>query len=67
MKNKDISLEEGFRKLEELVEEFESNEIDLEKAIPKFKDGLELGKLLKVKLSRLENEIKEIQQKDNEP
>jgi len=60
MSKKDLSLEEGLKKLEELVEEFESEKLDLEKAIPRFKEGMELGKRLKAKLDKLENEIKEL-------
>jgi exodeoxyribonuclease VII small subunit len=60
MPKKDLSLDAGLAKLEELVKEFESEKLDLEKAIPRFKEGVELGRKLKLKLDKLENEIKEL-------
>jgi|GEM_PF-1379681 len=58
MTKNDLNLEEGLAQLEQLVKEFEADKIDLEKAIPRFKEGVELGKKLKTKLEKLENEIK---------
>ena len=55
-----ISLSEAFKELEEITQEFENEEVDLEKGIPKFKRGLQLARYLKKKLSIIENEIKEI-------
>ena len=55
-----ISLSNAFKELEEITKEFENEEVDLEKGIPKFKRGLELARYLKKRLSIIENEIKEI-------
>ena len=55
-----INLSDAFRELEKITSEFESGEVDLEKGIPKFKRGLELARLLKKRLSEIENEITEI-------
>ena len=55
-----ISLSKAFKELEEITQEFENEEVDLEKGIPKFKRGLELARYLKKRLSIIENEIEEI-------
>ena len=57
---KTISLEQGFGKLEKIVEEFESGSLDLEQAIVRFKQGIKLAKELKQRLQILENEIKKV-------
>jgi exodeoxyribonuclease VII small subunit len=59
-KNNKQSLSEAYKELEKITQEFESNEIDLEKGIPKFKKALELARYLKRKISEIENEIEEI-------
>ena len=55
-----ISLSKAFKELEEITKEFENEEVDLEKGIPKFKRGLQLARYLKKRLSIIENEIKKI-------
>jgi exodeoxyribonuclease VII small subunit len=50
----------AYEELQALTAEFEKGDLDLEKAIPKFKRASELAKLLKQKLSVLENQIEEI-------
>ncbi len=59
-KKSDTSLSKGFEELTAIVREFESNDLDLERAIPKFKKGMELVRELKKRLSEIENEIEEI-------
>ncbi len=59
-KQKPINLSKAFAELEKITRDFENGELDLEKAIPKFKRGLALAKLLKERLSKIENEIEEI-------
>lgn len=60
MKQNTISMNEAFSKLEALVEQFESGQIDIEQSIAKFQEGLELAKLLKKRLAKIENEIVEV-------
>lgn len=55
-----VNLTEAFTELEQLVQEFETGDIDLEKGIPKFKKGLALASMLKKRLQEIENEIQEI-------
>jgi exodeoxyribonuclease VII small subunit len=59
-KPKKQNLTQAFKELETIVSEFENQEVDLEKSIPKFKQGLKLAKYLKKRLSEIENEIEEI-------
>lgn len=57
----DLKVSEAFSELEKIVAAFENEELDLEESMPKFKRGLELAKMVKGKLTVMENEIKEIQ------
>lgn len=59
---KELSMQGAFSELEEIVAEFETGNVDLEKSLPKFKKGLELAKFLKNRLKTLENEIEEIKE-----
>lgn len=60
---KPLTLDEAYQELQTIVHEFEDEEIDLEKSIPKFKKGLELAKFLEDKLTGIKNEVKEIKEK----
>jgi exodeoxyribonuclease VII small subunit len=62
-----LKLEDAFAELEKITREFEQGQIDLDEGIPKFKRGLELAKLLKKRLSELENQITEITAQFEEP
>lgn len=55
-----IPLQTAFSKLEKIVAEFEREDLDLEKAIPKFKEAILLAKELKKRINVLENQIKKI-------
>lgn len=57
---KELSMNQAFQRIEEIVAEFEEGKIDLEKSLEKFKEGLELAKFLKTRLKKIENEIEEI-------
>ena len=65
-KKTDASLAKAFEELEKIVAEFETGDIDLEKGIPRFKQGLELAAGLKKRLRELENEIEEIRSRSIE-
>jgi exodeoxyribonuclease VII small subunit len=56
----DLSVSDAFNQLEAITQELQQGDLDLELAIPKFKHGVQLAKLLKNKLAVLENEIQEI-------
>lgn len=56
------NLKESLKKLNEIVEWFESQEeVDVEAGLGKVKEGAELVKACKKRLSEIENEFEEIQ------
>lgn len=57
MSQKEISLDQQLKDLEAIVAWFESDDIDIEAAITKFKEGSVLAESIKEKLSSLENKI----------
>lgn len=56
----DISFSKAYQELQSLTAEFEKGDLDLDKAIPKFKRAAELAKFLKQRLIELESKIEEI-------
>lgn len=62
MPDKKINLKESLSKLNSIVEWFdEQEEVDVEMGLEKVKEGAELIKDCKKRLSEVENEFKEIQ------
>jgi len=62
MTDKKINLKESLGKLNSIVEWFdEQEEVDVEIGLEKVKEGAELIKACKKRLSEVENEFKEIQ------
>lgn len=57
----DFSL--GYKELEQLVSDFESRELDLEKDLPKFERGLELAQKLQKRIREIENKVIKIDQR----
>jgi len=58
---KEINLTQSLKKLEEIVEWFESQqEVDVEKGLEKVKEGAELIKASKARLKKVENEFEEV-------
>lgn len=51
----------GYDELEGIVKDFESRELDLEKDLPKFEQGLKLAKKLQDRLQEIENTVQEIE------
>ena len=56
----------AYEELQQITREFEQNELDLEKSIPKFKRATELVKFLQTELKKMETQIEEINL-DTEP
>ena len=56
----------SYKELEEIVADFESRELDLEKDLPKFERGLKLASKLQKRLSEIENKVVEIDKKFSE-
>ena len=59
---KNISLEESFKELEEIMNQIDSSDITLEEMIDYYKKGVELIKYSQEKLSKAELTIKKINQ-----
>jgi exodeoxyribonuclease VII small subunit len=67
MSNKQPSFGEAYEELQQLTKEFEQNNLDLEKAIPKYKRASELAQYLKKRLQELEVQIKEVNLANDTP
>ncbi len=61
--DKKFTFAKGYEELEQIVQDFESREIDLEKDLPKFERGLLLAKKLQERLKGIENTVQEIEKK----
>jgi exodeoxyribonuclease VII small subunit len=67
MHMKNESLSESIKKLEGIVEWFESQEeVDVEKGLEKFKEGALLVKSSRERLKEIENEFKEVEKELSE-
>jgi exodeoxyribonuclease VII small subunit len=58
-----LSLNDAYKRLEEITTKIEDETIDLEESIPLLKEGLELAKLIKARLTAIENQIEEVKGK----
>jgi exodeoxyribonuclease VII small subunit len=67
MSNKQLTFGEAYEELQQLTKEFEQNNLDLEKAIPKYKRASELAQFLKKRLQELEVQIKEVNLTNDTP
>ena len=59
-KDKEITFEENIKKLENIVEQLESGEIDLEKSVELYEKGMILKNNCEEKLKKVELQIKKI-------
>ena len=57
------SFEELFTRLDEIVQEMESEELDLEKSLPLFEEGVKLSANLRGQLSKADQKISELMEK----
>ena len=55
--NEDMSLEEAFEKLDEVMKALESRDISLEDAFSKYQEGMELIRSCSGKIDRVEKKI----------
>ena len=55
--SKEIKFEEQMKKLQEIVEKLERNDVELDESIALYKEGLKLSKSLKDQLSVFESKI----------
>lgn len=59
----DSNFSQDFSELEEIIEWFEGEDMDLEEGLTKFERGLELAKRCQARLSEVENKVVEIKSK----
>ena len=62
---KDLSFEDSLKKLEDIVEQRESGDVDLEKSVELYEEGMNLKKICEEKLKKVENQIKKIKIENN--
>ena len=61
---KELKFEDQMKKLEEIVEKLESNDVDLDDSISLYEEGLKLSKSLKEQLKKFEKKINELNKND---
>ena len=57
MSEKDINFEEAMKKLEEIANQLEKNDLDLDKSVEKFEEGMQLSKKCSEILENAEKKI----------
>ena len=57
MSEKDINFEEAMKKLEEIANQLEKNDLELDKAVEKFEEGMKLSKKCSEILENAEKRI----------
>ena len=62
---KDLSFEDSLKKLENIVDQLESGDVDLEKSVELYKKGMDLKKICEEKLKKVELQIKQIKIENN--
>ncbi|MDP3963943.1 MAG: exodeoxyribonuclease VII small subunit [bacterium] len=60
MPKQKFKFKDAFERLEKIVSSLEGDDIDVEDAMKKYAEGLELVKLCKQNLEEVENKVKEI-------
>ena len=57
---KNLSFEDSLKKLEEIVDQLESGDVDLEMSVNLYEKGMELKKICEEKLKKVDLQIKKI-------
>ena len=65
-KEKETTFEENLKKLENIVDQLESGEIDLEESVELYKKGMLLKNQCEEKLKKVEIQIKKIKLENNQ-
>ncbi len=63
MTKEEFNFKQALEELKKINDEFDSDSIDLNEALKKFKHGLELAKKCKERLREIENEVIKIKEK----
>ena len=64
-KDKNFTFEENLKKLEDIVDQLESGEIDIEKSVELYEKGMWVKNNCEVKLKKVELQIKKIKMESN--
>ena len=56
----ELTFEVAYRELEQIVERLEGGKLPVDESVKLFRRGVELTKLLRERLKKVENEVKEI-------
>lgn len=62
-KNKDIKFEKAMKRLEDIVEQLEKGELDIDKSLEIFEEGISMSRLCSEKLNEAEQKIEKLTQK----
>ncbi|MGI6453355.1 MAG: exodeoxyribonuclease VII small subunit [Syntrophomonadaceae bacterium] len=54
----EIKFEQGLKRLEQIVEQLESGELDLEESIQAFEEGIKLSRFCQQELNKAEGKVK---------
>ncbi len=65
VKDKQHNFEETLKKLEAIVDQLESGDVDLEKSVKLYEEGMRLKKICEEKLKNVEMQIKKIKTNNN--
>ena len=63
--NKNFTFEENLKKLEDIVDQLESGEIDIEESVELYEKGMLLKNNCEAKLKKVELQIKKIKMENN--
>jgi exodeoxyribonuclease VII small subunit len=64
MKIKDMNYEEGYARIQELLEELEGGELKLQESVERFKEAMDIYEHLRVLLTKAEGEVKQVLERD---
>ncbi len=59
-KNKDIKFEKAMKRLEDIVEHLEKGELDIDKSLEIFEEGISMSRLCSEKLNEAEQKIEKL-------
>jgi exodeoxyribonuclease VII small subunit len=63
---KELSFEQQMKKLQDIVEKLEKNDVELDESIALYEEGLRLSKILKEQLDQFEKKIEELSRDDED-
>ncbi len=63
---KELSFEQQMKKLQDIVEKLEKNDVELDESIALYEEGLRLSKILKEQLNQFEKKIEELSRDDED-